>query len=1397
MKKFKSIGLDISFYINRGGIEKCLQIILWIFFFVGTCLIPVYGQDQINNFRHISTSDGFSLNAVNSIDQDQKGMIWFGTRNGLMRYDGKELRVMRREKGDAEQLRINDIYEIHVDSLSGIWMGTKSGLSLFNPRNDSSKDFEEETLSRLAVSSRFVHDVLRVNDQEVWIATRNGLNVYDERTQQINYFLHDEARPFTINSSFVTCLYKSKEGEIWVGTSAGLNKLEERKEGKLRFKSFKINNSKNGDLFPKHVSCIKEDQKGNLWIGTHSGLFYFDVESGEFELFGKYSGQELTNDLIQDITLDKHQRLWVGTYDGLNVIDSTHTLIRKMKHDPKKNNGLTGNDIRALFTDRQGGIWIATYYGGVNYWDDKQLNFELIDERNGTQLGYNVVSAIAEGNQKEIYIGTEGAGLSVMYPGSGRFKKINRLANGDFIGSVKDILYEKKDKLWVGTFNRGLMQIDTKSLEHKEYRALSDEQGNGILSSDQLLCLAKAPDGKLWIGTLNKGLDLFDPENKQCRNFDANVDEPIIAGNNVRALLLSSTGDLFVGTGDGLCKLKNSMYKNDTYEFEFFEMKDGSQDNLYIHDIIEDSSGKIWLAAQNFGLFYVNGNKIVPAGLAGVSSVFAITEDEEGKLWLSSEEGVVSYDPITEEQRIYNRNDGVQANEFNRGAKLYDSDGRMFFGGASGVISFYPKHLRTENNYAPNVVITGLSLLDYELQVNDSTGILTQSIVYTDAVTLDYDQNIFTVHFAMPNFSNADKNTFLYRLKGLDDNWVRTNNNFVSFTIQRGGDYIFEVKGINSDGVETTTSTQLDIEVKSAPWLTGWAYLIYSILFLSALFVFIYFFKSRLRLQHKLELETQEFLNQQELNQSKLQFFTNISHEFRTPLTLISGPLEKLISDYKGPSAVFRQLQVIKKNTDQLFKLINELMDFRKLESKQMKLQAAEGDIIKFANEIYLSFSQQAKLNKLKYTFNAPQEEISVFFDRDKLEKVLYNLISNAFKYTPSKGKIEVSVTQSDDKVKISVKDNGVGISVDHLEKIFDRFYEIPKQINPAKVRYGSGIGLAIAKNIMDLHKGELRVDSEEGKGSNFVMELRLGREHLMDDEIISSFKNSEDITHYKKSDVLENMEDHDPVLLPSTQNAEKEGHILIVEDNPEIGQFIQSSLMEFYKVSLTENGALGYQKALSEQPDLIISDVMMPVMDGIEFCAKIKSDLRTSHIPFILLTARTSLVYKYNGLESGADEYLSKPFELKELLLKCKNIINTQKKLKEKIAESGEFASSEATVNSRDEEMMNSAIQIIKENINNEFFDIQFLCEELGVSRSLLFTKFKVWTNQTPNDFILGVKMKKAASLIEQGKTNVSEVGYQIGFKNPNYFSKAFKKYHGLSPKAYAQKFKESLGID
>ncbi|MEN1785881.1 MAG: hybrid sensor histidine kinase/response regulator transcription factor, partial [Bacteroidota bacterium] len=800
---------------------------------------------------------------------------------------------------------------------------------------------------------------------------------------------------------------------------------------------------------------------------------------------------------------------------------------------------------------------------------------------------------------------------------------------------------------------------------------------------------------------------------------------------------------------------------------------------------------------QGDGLCYLEADRIISVGLDGFTTVFAVIEDSDGKLWLSTEEGIVSYQSTSREYETFNKKVGVAANEFNRGAGLVASDGNIFFGGASGVTTFSPATLIRTNDYAPDVIITKFTLLGEEVNVKDSTQILDKSIEYTDEISLNYDQNIFSVHFAMPNYINSEKNTYSYRLKGLDDSWTKSVNPFVAFTIQKGGYYEFQVKGINSDGIESENVTQLIIKVRNAPWKTWWAYSIYIILVTVGALIFIFFFQSRLRLKHKLELEEQAFVQQEEINQQKLQFFTNISHEFRTPLTLISGPLEKLILEYKGPSSVFKQLQVIKRNTDQLFKLINELMDFRKLENKQMKLEAAEGNIVRFVNEIFLSFSQQAKIKKAKYTFHSDKNEILIFFDRDKLEKVLFNLLSNAFKYTSSKGKIEVIVEDKSESVWVHVIDNGDGISPDYLDRVFDRFYEIPLLKKRSKAKVGTGIGLAIAKNMMELHKGEVTVTSKVGEGSTFTVKLKKGRKHLEDEDLLQSFKNSEDITHYKSQSTQEMMLETEELFFDEEPAESKEKTILIVEDNPEISGFMKSILDKFYNIICAENGAVGFQRSLSEQPDLILSDLMMPVMDGTEFCSKIKSDVRTSHIPFVLLTARTSLVYKYDGLESGADEYLTKPFKIKEVLLKCNNIINTQDHLKKKFASSGEIPSSNITVNSIDETMMNQAIAIIRNNISNEFLNIPMLCAELGVSRSLLFTKFKSWTNQTPNEFILKARMRHAASLIEQNKTNISQIAYKVGLKSPNYFSKLFKKHYSLSPKEYAKKFKSSLGME
>ncbi len=748
--------------------------------------------------------------------------------------------------------------------------------------------------------------------------------------------------------------------------------------------------------------------------------------------------------------------------------------------------------------------------------------------------------------------------------------------------------------------------------------------------------------------------------------------------------------------------------------------------------------------------------------------------------------------------KLFDSKDGVIPNEFGRSSKLIAKDGTIYFGGASGVTTFHPNDLGGKNVFAPNVLLTGLKIFDKLVEVGDSTKILNKALAFTDHIELSYKQNIFTINFAMPNFIKPEKNEYQYRLLGLDDKWTTSNRSFVTYTIQRGGSYTFEVMGVNGDGFQSTGITTLDIIVNNPPWKTWWAYTLYSLFILSIAAVLIYFFQSRIKLKHQLEIETREFLNQQEVNKQKLQFFTNISHEFRTPLTLISGPLQQIISEYKGPNAFFRQLLVIKKNTDQLFKLINELMDFRKLENKQMRLQAAKGNIVKFSREIFLSFSQQANLNKYKYTFEADAEVIKIYFDRDKLEKVFYNLISNAFKFTPRKGEISIKLKSLKSHVEITVQDSGDGIGSDQLEKIFDRFYEIPNQKNYGKYKQGSGIGLAIAKSVVELHKGTISVESCEGVGSKFIVSLPLGRAHLLEDDIIKEFKDSEDVTQYASSIELDSVlktHDQNQDVLHASHNFDRE--ILIVEDNPDVGQFIMSVLQDYYRVVLVENGSLGYQKAITQQPDLIISDLMMPIMDGIEFCTKVKADIRTSHIPFILLSARTSLVYKYDGLESGADEYLYKPFEVKELLLKCKNIISTHDNLKEKFSKSGVFAPSEFVVNSMDETMMNKAFNIVQENLSNEFFDVQTFCDELGISRSLLFTKFKAWTNQTPNEFILNMRMKKASQLLEQNKYNVSEIGYKVGFKDPGYFTKAFKKHFSMTPKAYFDRFKESFQVE
>ncbi|MEP3969697.1 MAG: hybrid sensor histidine kinase/response regulator transcription factor, partial [Nonlabens sp.] len=773
-----------------------------------------------------------------------------------------------------------------------------------------------------------------------------------------------------------------------------------------------------------------------------------------------------------------------------------------------------------------------------------------------------------------------------------------------------------------------------------------------------------------------------------------------------------------------------------------------------------------------------------------ITTIHAILQDKDGYLWLSSNQGVLQYHTIEKKiLALKGKKDGLVGNEFSSGAaiKLHNDD--LLFAGISGITRFNTARL-FKDSFVPSVLITGFStgydskpILEYEGDVVDN-------IAFAKAVKLDHHQRNFTIEFAMPSFHNASSNTYEYRLSGLEKNWNITGQNAATYTLQNSGNYIFEVRGINGDGAKSGI-TRLDVAAKPTPWLSWWALLGYALVLGIAIYFMLNVLKSKTRLQQELKFEQLQKERDRGINEAKLKFFTNISHEFRTPLTLILGPLQQLLADYKGSNKMYKKLLVVESNANHLLQLINRLMDFRKLEQNQFELQSARGNIVKFLEEIYLSFNEYAKVGEYDYSFESVEDEILVYYDRKKLERVFFNLISNAFKYTDKGGAVDIRVTKSEQEIIVSINDTGIGISPVEQEKVFDRFYEVEAdREKPSPYHQGTGIGLNIAKNIVELHHGTIAIESEKGRGSSFKVALKLGREHLKDHEILKDFKFSDDLSQYTSQlselPAFSNNEDLD--LLSDDDKPT----ILLVEDNHSLLSFMVNLLKPDFNVIEADNGEDAFKLAIKNSPDLIVSDVVMPKMAGTELCANVKKDIRTSHIQVVLLTSRSSLIYKLEGLESGADDYISKPFNINEFQLRIKNLLHSKAKLKEKFGSSNDFSPEEVNVTSVDEQLLKKAIAIVEENIPNEQFDIPSFSSELGVSRTMLFIKVKAWTNFTPNEFIQHFRMKRAAQLLELGTLNISEVSYKVGFRNPKYFSKCFQKAYGETPSNYSKKFSE-----
>lgn len=1359
------------------GIIRQVYISNPVLLLIGTLFwgCSLLAQDQAI-FRHLGKKDGLSQGSVFSIAQDSSGYMWFGTRDGLNKYDGYQFSVYRKNLATKGSLVGNDIRILYFDKIdNALWIGTLSGLSRYDEARDTFQNFT--TLHGL--SSNSIRCILRDSKNRLWVGAANGLNLLEPTTSTFRS-VQLSTDPNDVNREVVT-LFEDSLGDIWIGMEEGLFQLIE-KGGNYRTQPVLYKGNKDRPLVDFRVQAIQEDREGHLWIGTQAnGVYRWDRKTNELTnyQFDSKNPYSLSNNNVRSMALSPNGEIWIGTFVGLNKFEKKRNGFRRYLNEELNPASLSNSSIRAIYFDKREGLWLGTYHGGVNYFDpdlSRFKNYEHLPTRNS--LSNNIVSSFVEDEQGNFWIGTEGGGINYFNRRTGKFhffRSQPQNPNSLSGNNVKTILKDGQ-QLWIGTFAQGVNLFDIPSQTFKHFKHNPGEENT--LSDNNVYGLHKEGD-QMWIVTYGGGLNILDLKSRKFQIFKNDPSDSLSLSSNLgRVIVKDSRFRIWIGTEKGLNLVDRASSSDLSLKFKTFLPA------VKVYAIFEDKSGILWVGTFSDGLFAFNPNDYTfkqyteADGLPG-HTIFGVLQDEAGQIWLSTNNGISRFDIEEKVFTNYNYSNGLKNLEFNFNAHKKASSGEMLFGGTNGFTIFHPKEIMP-NKYVPPLVFTDLKAFNQKVSVVDNKKLLPQVLNQTSSLTFKYNEAIFSIGFAALDYYNPSKNQYAYMLEGLDNDWNYTvGQTEANYTIQRPGIYYFRLKGANSDGLWNPQERRLKITVLPPPWLSGWAYLTYAIL-ISGTFYGIWHF---IRLRHDLQVEQIAKQQQTELNEMKLRFFTNITHEFRTPLTLILGPLREIMEKHQHDPDIHKKLGSVRGNAQRLLNLVNQILTFRKLETDHEPLQAAEDDIVVFLKQIFFSFEENARFRGIAYSFQSSDEKIMAWFDQEKLEKVFFNLLANAFKFTPNGGKITLNIEKQKNCLSISVVDSGPGIKAALHDQIFKRFYE-KGTITYSTIK-GSGIGLALSKQMIELHYGKIWVESEEGKGAAFFVELPLGNRHLEASEL-SVNQSADPYMPNAKEWVIDEHSNTSVSDKPVEALSENTPLLLIVEDNEEVQQFICNVFQKTYRIETANNGREGLLKAQKLTPALIISDIMMPEMDGSAMCEKIKSDIQTSHIPVILLTARAAQLFKNEGLETGADDYITKPFDPEELRLRVRNLIRSRKLMREKFVRIMNFEPKEITVTSADENFLNQAMEIAEKHIDNTSFTAGQFAYELAVSRPLLFKKIKALTDQTPNNFIKTLRLKRAAQLLEQGKLNVSEVAYRVGFKDTRYFSKCFQKQYQKTPSEF-----------
>ncbi len=1312
-------------------------------------------------FNYLGQKQGVSHITVNTIKQDSLGRIWIGTRNGLDMYEGKKIHSFREIKGDTTSILGYNILSICIEN-KNIWTLTENGISCLNQETSNCTQYPFISGKRICKYK-----------EQIIIGARQGIFLIDTISKKVI--------PHPILNDLKKVEYFSiKNNTLWISTDKGL---------------YKFNGKQYYQIFKENCSTSFIDTKNNLWVGTkNNGVFVLDSNNNivhHFTASGK-KHNSLINNTIRDIKEDTKENVWIGTFNGLSIININNFKISNYKQD-NSNNCLSHNSIYSILRDKQGTMWLSTYFGGISYYNP---NFDIykvypITGNKNSGLSYRVIGNITEDDKNNLWIATEGGGLNYLNRKTNTFTHFKKNKNKNSISSntVKALLPINNDSMLIGTHNGGLNLMNTKTGSFKHY--INNKKNTPKIVSS----IIKLKKNKYLLAS-HIGISEFDIKKQSFNPFPNNKAQRDSIGDLIFCLYIDNEENLWIGTNNkGLFKYNIKTKSLKQYKSDSSSDKSISSNSVFC--IFQDHMFRIWIGTLGGGLNLYNpkSDDFTNYQISN-NLIFSIKESRYGDIWIAGDKGITRFVVNTNKFYNYNTSNGFPLNYLNENSLYIAKDGTVFIGGINGMVSFKESNLfKQDTTY--NIFFSKLSVNNKQIKPNDNTKILKSELPYTKTIKLKPSQNIFEIFFTVTNYLNTNKLRYEYKLEGFNNSWETFNTGTpIRYTNLNPGSYKLKIRTISFIDNLEQNSAELNIIVLP-PWYNNiWAYIVFVILIALLVFWLNSLYLSKVRLNDRILTEQQDKQRILELNKSKLKFFTNISHEFRTPLTLIMGILESLFDDIKPSSPLYKKIVSANKNVTRLNNLITELLDFRKLEQGYLQLKIAEYDTKIFIEDIFQAFNEYASHKNVKYSLNINIYSKSIWIDKTQMEKVFFNTISNAFKAinNTTDACISINVNEKNNIIEFEITDNGSGIAPENLDKIFDRFYSADNVKNKS---VSSGIGLALCKGIVEEHKGSISAESKINKGSTFTICILKGNSHFSKKQLDAGLKTKNVDYTIESSKTNYN----NPIIAELNanikyQNQENQTHfetnnnkntLLIVEDNNEMREMIKNIFTNSFNVIEANDGKEGLDIAINHSPDIIISDIMMPNLNGEQMCEKLKLNIKTSHIPIILLSARTTLEQQIKGIKLGADDYITKPFSSKLLKAKINNIINSRIILQKKFKEDPNVTTKELTNNKVDIDFINKANDIVEKYIDNTEFNVNIFAREMGYGKTTFHKKIKAITGLTANDFIVSYRLKKAAKIIQTNKQmNVSEIAYTVGFNTPRYFSQCFKDLFGITPSKY-----------